>query len=215
MQINKKLQYYIEKNIFPIYKKNDLGHNLEHIKYVINRSLRFATEVDGINYDMIYTIAAYHDVGHHLDAKNHEKISAEMLITDNKLKDFFTEEQIEIMYEAVYDHRASLEGEPRSVYGKIVSSADRNTLVDVPLRRTYAYRIEHNPEDTLDEIIEESRQHLINKFGKKGYATEKMFFEDLEYQKFLEDISELTEDKEKFRRKFIEVNDLNKKNILK
>lgn len=215
MQINKKLQYYIEKNIFPIYKKNDLGHNLEHIKYVINRSLRFATEVDGINYDMIYTIAAYHDVGHHLDAKNHEKISAEMLITDNKLKDFFTEEQIEIMYEAVYDHRASLEGEPRSVYGKIVSSADRNTLVDVSLRRTYTYRIEHNPEETLDEIIEESRQHLRNKFGKKGYATEKMFFEDLEYQKFLEDISELTEDKEKFRRKFIEVNDLNKKNILK
>ena len=209
MQITEKLKYYIEKNIFPIYKKNDLGHNLEHIKYVIKRSLRFATEVDGINYDMIYTIAAYHDIGHYIDAKNHEKVSAEILLADKNLKDFFTEDQIKIMSDAVYDHRASLEGEPRSVYGKIVSSADRNTLVDVPLRRTYAYRIEHNPEDTLDEIIEESRQHLINKFGKKGYATEKMFFEDLDYKKFLEDISDLTEDKKQFRRRFMEVNGLN------
>ena len=129
MQINKKLQDYIEKNIFPSYKKNDLGHNLDHIKYVINRSLKFASEVDGINFDMVYTIAAYHDIGHYIDAKNHEKVSAEMLLADENLKEFFTEEEIKTMSEAVYDHRASMEGEPRSVYGKIVSSADRNTLM--------------------------------------------------------------------------------------
>ena len=209
MQINEKLQYYIEKNIFPSYKKNDLGHNLDHIKYVINRSLQFASMVDSISVDMVYTIAAYHDIGHYIDAKNHEKVSAEMLLVDENLKEFFTEEQIKIMSEAVYDHRASLEGEPRSIYGKIVSSADRNTLVEVPLKRTYAYRLEHNPNDTLDEIIEESRQHIINKFGKKGYATEKMFFEDLDYKQFLEDISNLAENKEQFRRRFMEVNGLN------
>ena len=33
--INEKLQKYIEENIFPVYSKNDLGHNLNHIKYVI------------------------------------------------------------------------------------------------------------------------------------------------------------------------------------
>ena len=48
MKINLELKEYIEKNIFPSYKKNDLGHNLDHIKYVINRSLKFASEVDGI-----------------------------------------------------------------------------------------------------------------------------------------------------------------------
>ena len=211
MKLNKELQQYIEENIFPSYKKNDLGHNLDHIKYVINRSLRFAQKVDDINYDMVYTIAAYHDIGHYIDAKNHEKVSAEMLLADENLRKFFTEEQIKIMSEAVYDHRASLEGEPRSIYGKIVSSADRNTLVDVPLKRTYAYRVEHNPNDTLDEIIEESRQHIINKFGKKGYATEKMYFEDLDYKKFLEDISVFAENKEEFRKRFMEVNGLNNK----
>lgn len=208
MQLNKKLQYYIDKNVFPSYQKNDLGHNLDHIKYVIDRSLKFASTIDDINYDMVYTIAAYHDIGHYIDAKNHEKVSAEMLLADEFLKKFFTEDEIKIMSEAVYDHRASLEGEPRSIYGKIVSSADRNTLVDIPLKRTYAYRVEHNPNDTLDKIIEESRQHIIDKFGKKGYATEKMYFEDLDYKKFLEEISILANNKEEFKKRFIEVNNL-------
>ena len=130
MVINKKLKKYLEENIFPSYKKNDLGHNLDHILYVINRSLKFAKEVDNINYDMVYTVAAYHDIGHYIDAKNHEKISAEMLLADEELKNFFTDEEIKIMSDAVYDHRASLESEPRSIYGKIVSSADRNNTIE-------------------------------------------------------------------------------------
>ena len=209
MLLNEELQQYIEKNIFPIYKNNDLGHNLDHIKYVIKRSFNFANETDGINYNMVYAIAAYHDIGHFIDAKDHEKVSAEMLLADKNIKRFFTNDEIKIMSEAVYDHRASLEGEPRSIYGKIVSSADRNTLIDVLLKRTYAYRVKHNSNDTLDEIIEESRQHIINKFGKKGYATEKMYFEDLDYKKFLKDISIFAENKEEFRRRFMEVNGLN------
>ena len=210
MQVNSELKDYIEKTIFPSYSKNDLGHDLEHIKYVIDRSLKFASTTQNINYDMVYTIAAYHDIGHYIDAKNHEKVSANMLLKDDNLKNYFSKEEIKTMAEAVYDHRASLENEPRSIYGKIVSSSDRNTVLEVLLKRTYAYRKEHFPDATLDEIIEESRQHLINKFGKKGYANEKMYFEDLDYKKFLEDISSLVEDEEQFREKFIEVNRLMK-----
>ena len=206
MKINKDLKKYIEENIFPSYKKNDLGHNLDHIEYVIDRSFKFASRVPDINYDMVYVIAAYHDIGHYIDAKNHEKVSSEVLLADKNLSKFFTEDEIKIMAEAVYDHRASLDGEPRSIYGKIVSSADRNTLVDVPLKRTYAYRIKHCPNYSLDEIIEESRQHIIEKFGKKGYATEKMYFEDVDYKRFLEDISKLAENKEKFKNRYCEIN---------
>lgn len=204
--INNDLKNYIEQTIFPSYTKNDLGHNLDHIKYVIDRSLKFANTVENINYDMVYTIAAYHDIGHYIDAKNHEKISSEMLLADKNLKDFFNDEQIKIMSEAVYDHRASMEGEPRSIYGKLVSSADRNTLVDIPLKRTYAYRLKHNPDYTLEQIIEESRQHIIDKFGKKGYATEKMYFDDPDYKQFLKDISSLAENKELFTKRFLKVN---------
>jgi len=211
MQVNKNLQKYIENNIFPSYKKNDFGHGLEHIKYVIDRSLKFAKEINGINYDMVYTIAAYHDIGHYIDAKNHERISADILLADEKLKEFFNEEEMQTMSEAIRDHRASMEARPKSIYGEIISSADRNTIIEQALKRTYSYRIEHNPYDTLDEIIEESRQHIMNKFGKNGYATEKMYFEDLDYKKFIEDISILAENKENFKKIFIEVNGLNNK----
>lgn len=208
MRINDDLQKYIENEVFPSYEKNDLGHNLDHIKYVIKRSIKFASEVDDINYDMVYVIAAYHDIGHYIDAKNHEKVSAEILFADDNLKRFFSDDEIKVMSEAVYDHRASKDGMPRSIYGKIVSSADRNTSIDIPLMRTYSYRLEHNRGDTLQKIIEESRQHLIDKFGKKGYANEKMYFEDLDYKRFLEDIAILTQDEEEFKKRFIKVNNI-------
>ena len=48
------------------------------------------------------------------------------------------------MSEAVEDHRSSLENDPRSIYGKIVSSADRNTSVEVTLKRCYSYNKKQN-----------------------------------------------------------------------
>jgi uncharacterized protein len=208
--INEQLKTYIKKNIFPSYEKNDLGHNLEHIKYVINRSLKFASTIEEINYNMVYVIAAYHDIGHHIDAKNHEKISSNILLEDEYLKEFFTEQELKIMADAICDHRASLECEPRSIYGKIVSSADRNTLIDEPLKRTYAYRIKHNTNDKLSKIIEDSRKHILDKFGEEGYAIKKMYFEDNDYKKFLNEITNLAKNKEMFKKRFIEVNELKK-----
>ena len=213
--INKELKEYIENNIFPEYSKNDEGHNLDHIKYVIERSLKFAKTVQDINIDMVYTIAAYHDIGHHIDKKTHEKISSEMLLKDDMLKQFFSKEEIKIMADAVYDHRASMKGKPRTIYGEIVSSADRNVVITSPLKRTYSYRKKENPNAPLDEIIEESRQHLIEKFGSEGYATEKMYFDDPDYQHFLEDIKNLTNDKEKFREAYLLANNLQQENIKK
>lgn len=215
--INEELKKYIEEIIFKSYDKNDDAHNLEHIKYVIERSYMFASRVPDINLEMVYVIAAYHDIGHYIDAKNHEKVSGEMLLKDQNLRRFFTEEEIKTMSEAVCDHRASSKNEPRSIYGKIVSSADRNVLIDVPLKRTYSYRKVHNQTSTLDEIIEESRLHLLDKYGKEGYATTKMYFEDEDYKRFLDDIALLVSDKEEFKRRFLEVNGLEEdyKKVLK
>lgn len=206
--INDKLKEYIENCIFPEYDKNDSGHGIEHIKYVVDRSFRFAKCVDNINLDMVYVVAAYHDIAHHIDAKNHEMLSAEILENDIKLRDFFSNDEIRIMCEAVYDHRASGSGEPRSIYGKIVSSADRNTNVDDILKRTYAYRIKHSPESSLDEVIEESRKHIEEKFGKNGYASEKMYFRDEEYIIFLKNIDTLVKDRNLFNEKYLEVNSI-------
>lgn len=215
--IREELKKYIEENIFTSYDKNEDGHKLDHIMYVIDRSFMFASRVPDVNLEMVYVIAAYHDIGHYIDAENHEKVSGEMLLKDKNLRRFFTDEEIKIMSEAVCDHRASSKNEPRSIYGKIVSSADRNVLVEIPLKRTYSYRKEQSPNSTLDEIIKESRQHLLDKFGKKGYATTKMYFEDEDYKKFLEDITVLASNEEEFKKKFLEVNGLEEeyKKVLK
>ena len=214
MEINKELQKYIEENIFPVYSKNDLGHNLSHIKYVIKRSLNFARQLDEINLDMVYTIASYHDIGHHINPKEHEIVSAKILYNDENLKNFFNEDEILIMKEAVEDHRASSKTEPRSIYGKIVSSADRNTSVDSSLKRTYQYRLKNRNNLSLECIIDDSRNHLLNKFGPNGYAREKMFFIDDEYDNYLRDITFLCENKEDFTKRFLEVNEISDKDLL-
>lgn len=207
-KIKLELIKYIEQIVNYHYNLNDKGHGVEHAKYVINRSFEFAYQVESINLEMVYVIAAYHDVAHHIDVKNHETISAKMLMEDKKLKDFFTDEQIKIMSEAVEDHRSSMETEPRSIYGKIVSSADRNTSVEVTLKRCYSYNRRHFSELKESEIIEECRKFLLKKFGINGYARSKMFFDDKEYKKYLDDITDLALDSDKFAVEIKKVNEI-------
>lgn len=196
MKINSELEKYIEENIFPEYSKNEPAHNLNHIKYVINRSFKFASTVPGINYDMVYTIAAYHDIGHYIDSKKHEIISGEIMSKDENLKKFFSDEELKIIKEAIEDHRASSNHEPRSIYGKIVSTADRNNTVEACLRRSYTYGRKLEPNSTDEELFERAHKHLNMKFGENGYA--KFFFKDEEYENFLKEIRKLLSDKNLF-----------------
>ena len=210
MNINHELKKYIENNIFPSYKKNDLGHNLDHIKYVIDRSLKFVNNVDNVNYDMVYVIAAYHDIGHYVDAKNHEKVSADMLVEDMNLRNFFTEEEIKTMAEAIYDHRASLEGEPRSVYGKIVSSADRNTRIEIVFIRSFFVAHERMPETNIEEYLNYTIERLSKKYDEEN--PENMFFEDETYKVFIQDMRDLLKKEEEFKNRYCEVNHIVSRN---
>lgn len=206
--MDNKLKEYVDNFIYKHYSLNDKGHDMNHVKYVINRSMEFAKQVEGINLDMVYVIAAFHDVGHHIDAKNHEMVSAEILYNDEVLKRYFSLEKMKIMKEAIEDHRSSLEGEPRSIYGKIVSSADRNTDLNTTLKRCFSYNSRHNPDLSIDEIIEICRLFLIDKYGTNGYVRDKMYFKDLEFNKLLDDITNLTKDKEEFYNKIKSVNNV-------
>lgn len=196
MKISNALEEYIQNNIFPIYNKNDQGHNLEHIKYVINRSIKFADTIPDIDYNIVYTVAAYHDIGHHIDPKKHELISAEIMYGDDKLKEFFNDEERIIIKEAIEDHRASSKHEPRSIYGKIVSTADRNNTVESCLRRSYSYNKKLHPEYNDEQIFEDCHYYLNDKFGENGYA--KSYFKDEEYEKFLTDIRDILANKDRF-----------------
>lgn len=214
MKINNELKKYIEENVFPEYDKNESGHGINHIKDVIKRSFELVEENGlDVNMDMVYVIASYHDIGHHIDSKTHEIISADLMSKDKTLSNFFTEEELKIIKEAIEDHRASAKDEPRSIYGRIVSSADRNNKVEDCLRRTYTYGKKLNPDATDEELFLRAYDVLQNKFGEDGYA--KFYFKDSKYEKFLKEIRELLKDKDKYistQREYIEI--LKKENKL-
>jgi len=197
MKMVKQLKEYIEKSVLPEYNKNEKAHGIEHINYVIRRSFELIEQNElEVDSNIVYVVAAYHDIGHHIDPKKHEIISAEIMSQDEELKNFFSEEELLLIKEAIEDHRASADHEPRSIYGKIVSSADRNNTVEQCLERSYYYGKRLNPDATDRELYERAFYHLNLKFGVNGYA--KFFLKDAEYEKFLEDIREVLKDKEKF-----------------
>ena len=187
--INKELKDYIEEKVLPRYGELP-GHTIDHIEAVIRRSMRIIEQLDDINADMVYTIAAYHDLGRLIDDDTHNIESAKMLRKDEGLKKFFNEDQINTIAEAVEDHRASLKTEPRSIYGRIVSSADRSDDIDEILIRSYQYHRERKPDLTDEEVVNEVCSHLKKKYASGGYA--KMYFSTPEYEAFRQEADRLT-----------------------
>ena len=116
---------FIETQILPQYAAFDKAHNMEHVTRVIRRSLDLARKT-GADLDMVYTIAAYHDLGLSGPRAIHHLTSGKILMADARLKHWFSSEQLKMMKEAVEDHRASASRAPRSIYGKIVAEADRD-----------------------------------------------------------------------------------------
>lgn len=193
--INPTIINYIENKIFPEYNLNEASHGINHILKVINKSLKIAQNYD-VNINMVYVIAAYHDIGHHINKDTHEKISADIMIKDKKLKEFFSDNELNIIQIAIEDHRASSGIEPRNIYGKIISAADKNMSVQEAISRTYLYTKKHNPNFTYQEILDEIYRHINDKFGENGYA--KVYIKDEEFENFKKEIIELLKDKTNF-----------------
>jgi len=105
---------------------------------------------------MLYTIVCFHDIACHINREEHEKLSAERLYCDDKLKGLFNEEELIIMKQAIEDHRASLEYIPANIYGKILSSADRKIGVDNYLKSSMGFTMKKHPELCNAELIEDS-----------------------------------------------------------
>ena len=162
------LTHYIETEIIPRYEKFDKAHNLSHVQAVIKESLSLAKQYD-VNESMAYTIAAYHDTGLCHDRATHHLISGEILKQDVTLRQWFNEIEIETMKEAVEDHRASTDHEPRSIYGKIVAEADRVIDPTITLRRTVQYGLKQQPEADKEWHYQRFHQPLMDKYAPGGY----------------------------------------------
>ena len=162
------LMEFIETKILPRYAEFDKAHNLEHVTRVIRRSLEL-TATTGANVDMVYVVAAYHDLGMSGPRAVHHLTSGKILAADMRLRKWFSREQINIMKEAVEDHRASASRAPRSIYGKIVAEADRDIVPEIVIRRTIQFGLANYPQLDREQQWQRFSEHMDNKYSAHGY----------------------------------------------
>ncbi len=162
------LMEFIETQILPQYAAFDRAHNLEHVTRVIRRSLELAART-GADTDMVYTIAAYHDMGMSGPRAVHHITGGKILASDARLRRWFSDEKIKIMKEAIEDHRASASRAPRSLYGKIVAEADRDIVPEQVFRRTVQYGLSNYSELSKEQHWQRFREHMDQKYSAHGY----------------------------------------------
>ena len=159
---------FIETKILPQYAAFDAAHNMEHVTRVIRHSLELV-KITGADINMVYTIAAYHDLGMSGPRAVHHLTGGKILATDARLRKWFSPEQLKVMREAVEDHRASASRSPRSIYGKIVAEADRDLDTDIVIRRTIQFGLANYPELDYEGQYRRFKEHMDNKYSKDGY----------------------------------------------
>ncbi len=162
------LKSYIEEQILPSYKDYEASHNVEHIETVIANSFDLIKDLD-VDVNMVYVVAAYHDIGICYGRSDHHLTSAKWLYEDRKLRNWFTEEEILIMKEAIEDHRASNKSRPRSIYGCIVAEADRDVDPERIVKRCVQFESNAHPGASVEEVYANILQHLDEKYSEHGY----------------------------------------------
>ena len=190
---------FIETKILPQYAAFDAAHNMEHVTRVIRHSLELV-KITGADINMVYTIAAYHDLGMSGPRAVHHITGGKILATDARLKKWFTAEQLKVMREAVEDHRASASHSPRSIYGKIVAEADRDLDSDIVIRRTIQFGLANYPQLDYEGQWRRFKEHMDNKYSKDGYI--KLWIPNSPNAKRLNDLRNLIAQPAELRKAF-------------
>lgn len=198
-QVSLDLMEFVETQILPRYNAFGESHGLRHVSRVIKNSLQLA-KVTGANIDMVYVIAAYHDLGMSGPRAIHHITSGKILVADARLKRWFNPEQIKIMKEAVEDHRASSSRQPRSIYGKIVAEADRDIDPHEIFLRAIQYGKENYLEKNKEEQWERFAEHMEEKYSRNGYI--KLWIPNSPNEKALNELRNIIENKSRLREEF-------------
>lgn len=190
------LQEYIEQTILPQYDAFDGGHKRDHARMVIDESLKLATE-HGADRQMAYVIAAYHDLGLRFDRETHHIHSGEILLADKNLRQWFTQEQLLVMRDAVEDHRASSKHPPRTIYGAIVAEADRQINPMLVVHRTMAYSAKLFPDGDFETLYARTKEHLLDKYAEGGYM--RLWLNSERNVRSLNELREIIKDESRLR----------------
>ena len=162
---------YVNAFVLPRYHSFDAAHQVGHAETVIDNALYLAKYYAEVRTDCVFLAAAYHDLGLTAGRETHHLVSGAMLRQDVRLREWFSSEEIELMAQAVEDHRASAKSAPRSLLGRIIAEADRDINPEKILLRTVQYGLSHYPELTKQQHFERFIQHLNEKYARGGYLS--------------------------------------------
>lgn len=164
---------YVSDVIIPLYGSFDSAHREDHAITVISQAMELLDRMpEGfaeIDREVLFVAAACHDLGLVNGRERHHLDSGTIIRNDKKLREWFTEEQIETIAQAAEDHRASGKSAPRSIYGMMVAEADRVIDGDTIIRRTIQFGFNNYPDLDREGHIQRAVEHLREKYGRGGY----------------------------------------------
>lgn len=103
-QVNLEIMQFVETQILPKYTEFGESHGLRHVTRVIKNALKLVP-VTHADIDMVYIVAAYHDLGMSGPRAIHHITSGKILQADARLKRWFTPRTDQ-------DHEGSSGGSP-------------------------------------------------------------------------------------------------------
>ena len=182
------LEKYIYEDVVPRYAGFDSAHREDHALTVINQAKRLLdsredwlerqiTDSEGtsqewaqqVEWNILLAAAACHDLGLVNGRERHHLDSGRIIRNDSRLKEWFSDDEIETIAQAAEDHRASGKSEPRSIYGKLVAEADRVINGETIIVRTVQFGLNNYPCLDEDGHMERAVSHLREKYGRGGY----------------------------------------------
>jgi uncharacterized protein len=201
-RITPSLSQYINTEIIPRYDTFDKAHRRDHVETVIAQGLELALNYD-VDPNMIYAAAAYHDTGLAEGRDVHHLASGRIVREDIRLREWFSEEEIEVIAQAAEDHRASNRQGPRTIYGCILAEADRVIDPHKIILRTIQYGLSNYPELDKEGHWDRTVEHLQEKYAEGGYL--RLWIPESPNAARLEELRSIIRDRSRLRQVFDQI----------
>ena len=195
-----EIRDFVEREIVPRYDGFDAGHGRDHVQTVISQALSLAQYYPEVDRCMLLVAAAYHDLGLAFGRELHHIHSARIVREDERLQQWFNEDEINAIADAAEDHRASSDHEPRTIYGRIVAEADRIIDGETIVRRALQYGLKHEPGLDREGQYRRLMEHMREKYDYGGYL--QLWIPESDNAKQLEAFRQTLANEEAFRRLF-------------
>ena len=195
-----EIREFVEREIVPRYDGFDAGHGRDHVQTVISQALSLAQYYPEVDRCMLLVAAAYHDLGLAFGRELHHIHSARIVREDERLQQWFNEDEINTIADAAEDHRASSDHEPRTIYGRIVAEGDRIIDGETIVRRALQYGLKHEPGLDREGQYRRLMEHMREKYDYGGYL--QLWIPESDNAKQLEAFRQTLANEEAFRRLF-------------